>query len=196
MKPRVKGLVEGYWDMSTKKERKSETKVNIPNGITVELNDTELAIKGPLGTNAKSFVRIPVSLSLVDDDIVIKATGHRKFDLSVMNTARSLIKNMIHGATKGFSYRLKMVYAHFPMSVKITGDKVLIENFYGERSPRVAKIMGECKLKTDGDDVVVDGISLEDVGQTAANIERATKVKKKDQRVFLDGIYVYEKTKR
>ncbi|MCH8022526.1 MAG: 50S ribosomal protein L6, partial [Thaumarchaeota archaeon] len=89
--------------MSTKKERKSETKVNIPNGITVELNDTELAIKGPLGTNAKSFVRIPVSLSLVDDDIVIKATGHRKFDLSVMNTARSLIKNMIHGATKGFS---------------------------------------------------------------------------------------------
>ncbi|MEE9134808.1 MAG: 50S ribosomal protein L6 [Nitrososphaerales archaeon] len=181
--------------MSTKKPRITETKISIPDGISVDLNDTELAIKGPLGTNTKSFLRIPVSLSVGDDDIIIKATGNRKFHLSIMITARSLIKNMIKGATNGFSYRLKMVYAHFPMSVKVSGDKLLIENFYGERSPRVARIMGECKLKTDGDDVVIDGISLEDVGQTAANIERATKVKKKDQRVFLDGIYVYEKKK-
>jgi large subunit ribosomal protein L6 len=39
---------------------------------------------------------------------------------------------------------------------------------------------------------VVQGLNLEDVSQTAANIEQATKVKKKDPRVFLDGIYVYE----
>ncbi|MFQ6011485.1 MAG: 50S ribosomal protein L6 [Nitrososphaerales archaeon] len=182
--------------MSTEKGKISETKVTIPDGITAELVDTELSIKGPLGTNKKSFLRIPVTISVVKDSVVIKALGHRKFDLSVMNTAKSVINNMILGATTGFSYKLKMVYAHFPMSVKTSGDKVLIENFYGERSPRVARIMGECKLTTSGEDVIVEGISLEDVGQTAANIERATKVKKKDQRVFLDGVYVYEKKKK
>jgi large subunit ribosomal protein L6 len=41
--------------------------------------------------------------------------------------------------------------------------------------------------------VIVKGVSLEDVGQTAANIELATKIKRKDQRVFLDGLYIYRK---
>jgi len=44
-----------------------------------------------------------------------------------------------------------------------------------------------------GEDVIVQGLDIEDVSQTAANIERATKVKRKDPRVFLDGIYVYER---
>jgi large subunit ribosomal protein L6 len=70
----------------------------------------------------------------------------------------------------------------------------LIENFTGERSPRKAKIAGDVQIKVQSEDVIVQGINLEDVSQTAANIEQATKVKKKDPRVFLDGIYVYEKS--
>jgi len=70
---------------------------------------------------------------------------------------------------------------------------VAIENFTGERSPRMARIMGEAKVVVKGDDVIVQGINIEDVSQTAANIEKATKVKVKDPRVFLDGIYVYER---
>ncbi len=89
--------------------------------------------------------------------------------------------------TKGYTYRVKVVYAHFPISVKTKGDEILVENFVGERSPRVAKIVGACKVTVEGDDVIVKGVSLEDVGQTAANVELATKIKRKDQRVFLDG---------
>ncbi|UCH70303.1 MAG: 50S ribosomal protein L6, partial [Candidatus Bathyarchaeota archaeon] len=54
------------------------------------------------------------------------------------------------------------------------------------------KIMGDSKIVVKGEDVIIQGINIEDVGQTAANIESATKVKNKDPRVFLDGIYVYE----
>ena len=54
------------------------------------------------------------------------------------------------------------------------------------------KIIGDVKVKVESEDIVVQGLNLEDVSQTAANIEQATKVKKKDPRVFLDGIYVYE----
>jgi large subunit ribosomal protein L6 len=101
---------------------------------------------------------------------------------------------MITGVKKGFTYKLKIVFSHFPISVKVQGNTVLIENFTGERNPRRAKIVGDAKVKVVGDDVIVQGINLEDVSQTAANIEQATKVRRKDPRVFLDGIYLYEKS--
>ena len=111
----------------------------------------------------------------------------------MVGTVCAHIRNMIKGVTKGFTYKLKIVYAHFPISVKVEGDKILIENFLGERAPRVAKIVGNTKVIVKKDDVILQGINIEEVGQTAANIEQATKIKNKDPRKFLDGIYVYEK---
>jgi large subunit ribosomal protein L6 len=53
--------------------------------------------------------------------------------------------------------------------------------------------MGDTKVTVKGEDIIVQGISLEDVSQTAANIQNSTKIRNKDPRVFLDGIYVFEK---
>ena len=69
----------------------------------------------------------------------------------------------------------------------------MIENFTGERRPRKIKIIGNVKVKIEPDDIIVEGANLEEVSQTAANIEQATRVRNKDPRVFLDGIYVYER---
>jgi large subunit ribosomal protein L6 len=91
--------------------------------------------------------------------------------------------------------RIKPVFAHFPVTVKVKGNTVNVENFVGERSARITKIVGDCKVTVDGDDIIIKGVSLEDVGQTSANLEQATKIKRKDQRIFLDGVYVYEKKK-
>ena len=100
---------------------------------------------------------------------------------------------MFKGITEGYSYKLSKVYSHFPVTVKTSGNKVMIENFIGERKPRLAEIVGNAKVEIAGDDITVTVSSIADVSQTAANIEYATKIKKKDKRVFLDGIYVYEK---
>ena len=59
----------------------------------------------------------------------------------------------------------------------------------------VAKIHGATKVTSKGDDITVSGPVLNDVTQTAAEIEAVTKVKNKDHRVFLDGVYQYQKTK-
>ena len=88
---------------------------------------------------------------------------------------------------------MKIVFSHFPITVKIQGKNFTIANFTGERNPRTAKIMGDTKVTVNGDDVIIQGINLEDVSQTAANIQNSTKIRSKDPRVFLDGIYVYEK---
>ncbi len=111
----------------------------------------------------------------------------------MLETIKAHINNMITGVTKGFTYKMKIVYAHFPMTVKVQGDKVIIENFLGERHPRKAKILGDTKVQVKGDEVHITGIDKEDVGQTMANIEQATKIKRRDPRVFQDGIYLISK---
>ena len=88
---------------------------------------------------------------------------------------------------------MKIVYSHFPFTVKVEGKKVLIENFQGERAYRVSNILNDTKVTPKGDDVIITGHVLTDVTQTAAEIELNSRVKNKDHRVFLDGIYKYSK---
>ena len=96
---------------------------------------------------------------------------------------------MNKGVTKGFEYKMKTVFSHFPIKTSVEGNEFIIQNFLGERSARRAKILEGVNVEAKGEDITVQGIDKEKVGQTVANIERATKVKKRDIRVFQDGIY-------
>ena len=79
------------------------------------------------------------------------------------------------------------------MKVAVKGNVVAIDNFLGEKVTRNANICGDVKVIAKGDKVTVEGNNVEEVGQTAANLERATVVKGRDIRVFQDGIYVVSK---
>jgi large subunit ribosomal protein L6 len=102
---------------------------------------------------------------------------------------------MIEGVTRKFRYEMKIVYAHFPISVEYDPAKkiLLIKNFLGERSARKAEIPSGVDVQIKGDNVILESVDKEKVGQAAARIQKATKIKKKDPRVFSDGIYVYRK---
>jgi large subunit ribosomal protein L6 len=167
--------------------------VEVPEGVEVQVEGRIVTVKGEKGTLTRDFSKTPVTIEFDGKAIRVRANWPRKREAALVGTVASHIRNMIVGVTKGFTYKLKIVFSHFPISVKVKENTVLIENFTGERSPRKARIMGDVKVLAKGDDVIVQGISLEDVSQTAANIQNATKVKKKDPRVFLDGIYVYER---
>lgn len=167
--------------------------IQLPREVVAKLEGYLLQVKGPLGTVKKDFSKIPVTLKVDGGKVFLTVPSSRRRDKAVLGTAKSIISNMITGVTKGFTYRLKVVYAHFPITVRVKDKTVYIENFYGERSPRTAEIVGDCKVQVQGEDVIVSGIDKEHVGATAANIEQATRIKRKDQRVFLDGIYIYEK---
>ena len=75
------------------------------------------------------------------------------------------------------------------------GSEVQISNFLGEKRPRRAKIVGSTQVEIKGDVLLVNGPDIEAVGQTAANVEQATKIKNYDPRVFQDGIYIVEKAR-
>ena len=179
--------------MATSSEQLQQAAVQMPEGVSVTLAGRMLTVKGKLGEAKKNFDKINVNVAVEGNRVVFAPFSAKKKDNVIINTVSSIVNNMVTGVTKGYTYKVKVVYAHFPITVKTKGKQILVENFVGERSPRVAEIVGDCKVTVEGDDVIVKGVSLEDVGQTAANIELATKIKRKDQRVFLDGLYIYHK---
>jgi large subunit ribosomal protein L6 len=168
--------------------------IQVPEDVEVTVEGRKVTVKGAKGTLTRDFSQAPVSIEVNGKTIRVWAEWPRKKEASLVGTVCSHIQNMITGVRKGFSYKLKIVFSHFPISVKVKDKVVLIENFTGERNPRKAKIIGDVQVKVQSEDVIVQGINLEDVSKTAANIEQATKVKRKDPRVFLDGIYVYERS--
>lgn len=167
--------------------------IQVPDDLEVNIEGRRVTVKGDKGTLTRDFSYVPISIDVNGKTIRVWAEWPRKKEASLVGTIHSHIQNMITGVRKGFSYKLKIVFSHFPISVKVQGKTVLIENFTGERRARKAKILGDVQVKVQSEDIIVQGLNLEDVSQTAANIEQATKVKRKDPRVFLDGIYVYER---
>ena len=179
--------------MSTKQIEKSAVEIQIPENVKVSLNGSMLHVQGPLGKVYKNFKKIPVLIEINNNKILLKKTGERKKHQAILNTARSLIQTLCIGVVDGFTIKMKIVYSHFPITVSIEGKKVLVKNFQGERAERVSVIKGDTLVIAKGDDVIITGPVLTDVSQTAANIQLKTKVKNKDHRVFLDGIYKYYK---
>jgi large subunit ribosomal protein L6 len=173
--------------------RVTETEVQILEGTDIEVQRSLVVIKGPKGTLKRDLWYPGIEISRDDKKINIRTQIDKKVQDSVVQTFASHIINMMTGVVSGFEYKLKIVYSHFPIQVKIEGKAVLIGNFLGERKPRVARIKGESQVKLYGDEIIVTGINKEDAGQTAANIEQATRIKGRDPRVFQDGIYIIEK---
>ena len=181
--------------MSTELVDRLAAELEIPEGVTVTYKKPMITVQGPLGKTWKSFKKIPVDIEVTDDKVLFKAQGTRDKNRAIMNTARSIIRNLCEGVVEGYTIKMKVVFSHFPITVKAEGKQVLIENFQGERAPRKTNIWGETKVVPKGDDVIITGHVLTDVSQTAAEIENNSRVKNKDHRVFLDGIYKFEKTK-
>ena len=167
--------------------------IAIPEGVEVIINDNEVSVKGPNGEDSRKFTYPNVSIKEEDDVVILETAFPKKKDKAMIGTTKAHISNMITGVTDGFEYHMKIVFAHFPMTVKVQKDTVVIDNFLGERHPRTAKIVGSSKVAVKGDAVTVTGINKEHVGQTMANLEQATKIKGRDPRVFQDGIYLISK---
>lgn len=169
-------------------------KVKIPPGVSVSIAGPKIKVKGPKGELQRELWSPEIAIKMQDSTVLIETPSERRKSRALVGTFASHISNMIKGVVEGYECRLKIVYAHFPIQVKLEGDKVSIVNFLGEKRPRKAQIVGkETKVKITADEVVVTGIDKEAVGQTAANIEQATRIKGYDPRVFQDGIYITRK---
>jgi large subunit ribosomal protein L6 len=166
--------------------------IEIPEGVDVTVKNINVMIKGKLGQIQRDIWYPGITIKKEDSKLVIGTEIPRREQLAMLGTFESHLKNMIIGVTKGYEYTMKVVFSHFPIQLKTEGNKIVINNFLGEKKSRKAGIKGDSKVTIKGDQVIITGINKEDVGQTAANIRLATKIKRFDPRVFQDGVYLVD----
>lgn len=168
--------------------------IEIPKGIGVRIDDSTISIKGPEGENERTFNKNKLVFEVKDNKILVGKKIATKKEKKIINTLTAHIKNMVRGVQKKFEYKLKVCSTHFPISLELEGNKISIKNFLGEKIPRNVKILDGSEVKIDGEIITVISSNKEIAGQTAANFEAATKIKKRDRRIFQDGIFIINKS--
>jgi large subunit ribosomal protein L6 len=167
--------------------------IHVPEGVNVTITGSTLKVKGKAGELTRDFASPLVQMKREGKDVELHSTTTRKKTRALVGTWGAHIRNMLAGVQEPYEYKLKICFSHFPIKVKVQGDRVVIENFLGERTPRKARILGAAKVKVSGEEILVTGPDLEAVSQTAANMEQATIIRGFDPRVFQDGIYITSK---
>ena len=174
-------------------------KVPIPEGVTVSVNKRVVTVTGPRGTLSRSFRHLQIDIQVLLDESIVKVDSWftTKKQSACVRTVCSTIHNLVVGVVKGYEYRMRLVYAHFPINTLIPADKNSIEirNYIGERAVRKLQLLPNVSIeKSDEtkDELILRGNDLNSVSLSAALIQQSCKARKKDVRKFLDGIYVSE----
>ena len=173
-----------------------ERLVEIPSGVQVSVSGNEVSVSKNGKTAKKSFDAGKVKIAMKDSNVSVSAKKSTKRELKMIGTINAHVKNMIKGAGEDFVYELEICNVHFPMQVKVDGQSVRIKSFLGEKVDRVAKILPNVKVEVKGNKIEVKSSDIEAAGQTAANIEKSTKVRNRDRRIFQDGIFITAKPNR
>ncbi|VVB76808.1 50S ribosomal protein L6 [uncultured archaeon] len=168
--------------------------LELPKDIKAKISEdgTVITLSGKLGSTSKIVNRMLIEAKVEGSKIVFEPTPNGKLAKKADLAARSLVaelKSASVGVEQGVERDMKILFAHFPISVDIKAKEVHIKNIFGEKFPRVAKIVGDTKVTVKGQDVHIAGVDEYDVGQTAANLHRLSSQRNKDGRVFQDGIY-------
>ncbi|MFB6282052.1 MAG: 50S ribosomal protein L6 [Haloferacaceae archaeon] len=171
----------------------TRTTIELPDEVTATVDHLDLTVEGPNGAVERRLWYPDVRVSVEDGAVVIDADADDAETTATVGTFESHVRNMIHGVTEGWEYRMEVYYAHFPMQVEVEDDEVVVSNFLGESAPRRTPIRGDTEVTVEEEEVVLRGPDKEAVGQTAADIEQLTRVSGKDTRVFQDGVYITQK---
>ena len=166
-------------------------KMELPPGYALTVSGSEMVLSAPGGLRAEHFYDSKL-VAVTVEGVAVKVEAKEKLTRKVQSAVRTTeahIRNMVKGLGKNYEKKLSLVYAHFPVSLEVKGDVLMIKNFLGEKKPRRAAIVGKTKIKVAGQEIVVEGPDKDAVGQTANNIAKAVRITNKDNRVFQDGIY-------
>ena len=171
--------------------------LEIPDGVEVFLEGGHhIRVKGPNGDITKDFSHVRgIKVTIEDNKAIFSTNFPKSGTLALIKTVVSIVNNLMIGVQTNYKYVSKIAYSHFPCSVRVDdkNQTIFVENFLGERAPREAKFPINVKVEVKGDDVYFIGPDKEALGQSAANVKRACRIRKKDPRVFQDGVYLYRK---
>lgn len=170
-----------------------ETTVEIPTGVNCTSSGSTINCSKGNTQLVKNFQTHTLTILVKGNEIVLTCKRANKKGVANVNAVAAHIRNLFSGLNERFVYEMEICNVHFPMTVKADKDSFVITNFLGEKVPRVAKILPGVEVKVNGTKVTISSADIEKAGQTAANIEKASTVTKKDRRIFQDGIFITKK---
>jgi len=173
-----------------------ERVVEIVEGVSVSVEGKKFVVKGNGKELMRTFEIGKIKVDVYGNKVILVAKGATKREAKMMGTIWAHLKNMIKGVGEDFVYELEVCNVHFPMNVKADGNKVVIKSFLGETTVREAAILEGVKVDISGSKITVTSHDIEAAGQTAANLEKATRLTGRDRRIFQDGIFVTKKPYR
>ncbi|MBU3923681.1 MAG: 50S ribosomal protein L6 [Nanoarchaeota archaeon] len=167
--------------------------IEIPSGVEFSINGNDFVVKAKGKEIRKEFDIGRVIASVKDGKIVLEAKGATRRESKMIGTIWAHVKNMIKGVQEDFVYELEICNVHFPMNVKLNGNIVTVKSFLGEKMERTSKVLPNVKVDIKGSAITVSSHNIEAAGQTAANLEKATRLTGRDRRIFQDGIFITSK---
>lgn len=154
--------------------------------VDVTLKSRVVTVKGPRGALSRSFKHLNVDMQIEGQKskkIIVSVYFASRKQIACIRTVISHIRNMITGVTKvqlllsnnlqkkGYEYKMRLVYAHFPINVTTTneGKEIEIRNYLGEKVIRRVRMLDGVKVERSEkvkDELVLTGNNLELVSQS------------------------------
>merc|ERR1719394_720763 len=173
-----------------------EESIKVPKGLKITIKAKKVEVTGKNGTLKRDFKHLPIELWLANCGQEVRARMYfaKSKQLSMLRSVCSHINNLFDGVEKKFQYKMRLVYAHFPINANITnnGTTIEIRNFLGEKIVRTVNMLPGVKVEKSPDvkdEIIVSGTDIDLTSRSAALIRQSCLVKEKDIRKFLDGIY-------
>jgi len=168
--------------------------IEIPAGLEAAVENNFIVVKKD-GKELKEKIHKDISAKKDGSKIILEVKKARRSQKREFGTIKSHVKNMIEGFEKGWEYELEICIVHFPMTVAYDKDKkeFIIKNLLGEKSPRKVSSMGDIEVSIKAPKITIKSYDLKAAGQTAANLEKITKIRNRDRNKFQDGIFITKK---
>ncbi len=146
--------------------RIANSPVEIPNGLEVKLDEQVIIVKGKKGSLEQQLPK-EVEIKQVDNVLTFATRNNAKTANALAGTMRALVNNMVLGVTQGFEKKLNLVGVGYRAQIQ---GKVLNLNL-GFSHPIMFNIPEGITIEAPSQtEIVIKGISKQQVGQIAANI--------------------------
>lgn len=190
-------IVEAYYShIVIKMKTNLEEHIPIPEGVEITAGTGTIKAKGPKGEIVKDVKCPNVNIAVKEGDVVVESKKATKREKRLIGTVKSHINNMIQGVTEGHIYRLKVCSTHFPMNASVNNSEFTVQNFLGEKVARTCRLQPDVSVKIEGAEIIVESPNKEHAGQAAAAMEQLCRITNRDKRIFQDGIYITEKSRK
>jgi large subunit ribosomal protein L6 len=174
-----------------------EEDIEIPSGINAVVEGDEI-IMAKDNVAIRKKINSMVEVKIDGNKIKLSCGRATKREKKIFGSLKAHIKNMTEGLGNKWTYKLQIATVHFPVTASIDKDsnEFVLKNFLGEKKDRRMKLTPGVDVKINKDVIELSSADVEKAGQTAADLEKLTKVRNRDRRIFQDGIFIIEKPGR